>query len=442
MTVMGGLARDFGSSALLVLAVATSAEVASAQVDSWPPGMDGRSVVAITPSAVEGGGAEDFAIVARAIGDRRVVLLGEQGHGDGTTIRAKARLARYLMEKEGFDILLFESGLYDCERSWVDVENGRAFVEEAPGCLFRIWAESEQAAPLLAWIDSAAVADTAVRVGGIDIQPSGRNAPRMLEDLTAFLSLQQDTTGLRPAMSALQRAFAGAMRPAPTSGTGDPVAALTTAVEAVLSLDLHDVDTAGLLGEAAFWRRVLGGIPDFVAVSRELPRPEPRTEIMNLRDRGMGENLVWWAERFPEKRIIVWAATSHLVRDRTGIENDPVPEMIPAGQVAHTALEDEMYTIAFVGTGGTTGGVREGDIGPVPSPPPGSLDARWHSLGQPYGFVDLEALSRSNGWPARPFVTGAIGYRPMETRWERHIDAIFFIREQAPNRLRSGGPRP
>src|SRR5262245_22132107 len=61
-------------------------------------------------------GSTDFADLRRvgeAIGNARIVLLGEQSHGDGTVFLLKARLIEYLHRELGFDVLAFESGLYD-----------------------------------------------------------------------------------------------------------------------------------------------------------------------------------------------------------------------------------------------------------------------------------------------------------------------------------------
>jgi len=59
---------------------------------------------------------EDPAAFGKAVGDARIVFLGEQTHGDGATFLVKTRLIKYLHEEKGFDVLAFESGRIDCEK--------------------------------------------------------------------------------------------------------------------------------------------------------------------------------------------------------------------------------------------------------------------------------------------------------------------------------------
>jgi len=70
---------------------------------------------------------DDFADLepfAKAVGDARIVMLGEATHGDGTTFLAKSRLVRFLHERMGFDVLAFESGLYDMRKAWERMQSG------------------------------------------------------------------------------------------------------------------------------------------------------------------------------------------------------------------------------------------------------------------------------------------------------------------------------
>jgi hypothetical protein len=65
-------------------------------------------------SLVAAGDFSDLAPLADFVGNRRIVLLGESGHGVAEFNHLKVRLVKYLHEELGFDVVAFESSFYEC----------------------------------------------------------------------------------------------------------------------------------------------------------------------------------------------------------------------------------------------------------------------------------------------------------------------------------------
>src|SRR5260221_5450981 len=87
-----------------------------------------------------------------ALKGARVVMLGEHRHDEGTALLAKARLVRFLHEQMGFNVLAFESGLYDCPKAWEFIVKGEEPRKALSRGVFAIWSQSREVQPLFDYI--------------------------------------------------------------------------------------------------------------------------------------------------------------------------------------------------------------------------------------------------------------------------------------------------
>jgi hypothetical protein len=279
----------------------------------------------------------------------------------------------------------------------------------------------------------------------MDFQPSGLRGRQTLTDLAAFLRAQKDTAGIGQALTVLGATYgyitAPATRPRDiTPAMADSIYTATrNAVQQIISRPLRNVPEMGALGDPEFWRRTvsgMGALIDFMrAISEAKPGTFPPAGVMNRRDSVMGENLAWLAKQNPRRRIVVWGATSHFIRNRVGIEGDPAPNMIPAGHVASEKLPRDVYTIAFIGAEGEQGTARRGAAAPtaIPSPDSASLDGLLRDIGSERAFLDLRSIPRGGEWLNAPLVARPLGYASMKTVWPNHLDGVFFMRRMTPS---------
>jgi erythromycin esterase len=131
----------------------------------------------------------DLMPLKKVLRNVQIVMLGESTHGDGATFLGKTRLIKFLHQKMGFDVLVFESGLYEMSKVWESFRQGDHSLAALQQGLFTIWSGSDQIYPLFDYVVGKARTERPLELAGFDSQISGSaSRKQLIKDLEAFLN--------------------------------------------------------------------------------------------------------------------------------------------------------------------------------------------------------------------------------------------------------------
>jgi erythromycin esterase len=376
----------------------------------------------------------DLEPLRAALDGVRLVLLGEADHQGGSDFLAKTRLVKFLHREFGFDVLVFESPMYDMMVAWDSLRAGMP-PDEAFWLGSGTWAGAAQMQPLVAYLGEHARGRRPLEIAGFDHQHQVASAFFFADDLAGFLSVQgvggplvdreSPEHGVLQGLAQVRYRYGVAPRPdAPTRQAF--LAAIEEALVAVSAMpDERARQWAQILRNLACHTRFVLGHADIGSCNRE---------------QQMAENLLWLAnERYPDRKVIVWAATVHALR---APESPPFLRDLPwaasyfpsMAQRIGEAFGSKSYAIGVTS-------YRSADAGIIPDQdlPLPQFEELMAAAGFDYGLLDLRRAAAEGSWAGGEFLARPIGHISGAALWSDMLDGLLFVREFEP---RQNAERP
>lgn len=393
-----------------------------------------RPIQSINPDA---DGYTDLEAIGTAIGNARIVFLGEQDHGDAPTFLAKTRLIKYLHEKKGFDVLAFESDFFALTDGWDGTPRNKdtinPFIKEN---IFGVWTSCNTCSELLfKYIPESFQTEKPLILTGFDDQLCLSHSTRkLISKLDSVLNKQQI-----PIIKA------------PNYLT--EILPLLNVFYKINQLDSNTLKKRGFYLEEIKKQLITTTSPDdyWVVIVENMIRynfqimyQRNSTDYWKrfaLRDKQMAHNLKWLAEnKYPDKKIIVWAANYHVSKFNSHYPEEFLNEARTMGDefTNDTIWSKKTYIIGFTSLQGTAGRVTFKTYN-LPKLNKNSFE-RWVNPEYEYAFTDFKTYNTKNPTANEDFfMSGSVKGNCLHThhkaQWNRIFDGIFFIRDMYPCEL-------
>ncbi len=366
------------------------------------------SISSVNPSDED---YDDLEFLKDVLKDKKIVLLGEQIHYDGTTLLAKTRLVKYLHDSLGFDVLFFESGLYDI---WLmsDTASKMSIPVNPRMGLWWFWSDVEETDEL--WNYLGQMTGNSLAVKGFDVQIiqddiSDSLRMKLIEhhlskkgiDFSNYPSFKKlDGKMYWCSFQYHEKFFAQCEK----DSILFEMDGMTTELEKC-AVDYED----------SIYLCYLKGLRAWYECAWKYDLGEPLR--FQIRDSLMADNFFWHFENDPSKKVIVWASNMHILN----AENEGGIPFKTFGKRIREKYPDDCYSICFSSYCKLNDNDESYETGSNLA-----LEYELHGIGCRYGFIDFQSLDSISSLK-QDVVTRVNQKNDIYGKWTDMMEGLFFI---------------
>jgi len=299
----------------------------------------------------------EFNWINNVIGNSRIVMLGEQDHGDATAFEVKARLVKYLHEEMGFNVLAFESDFYQINQiNDIFINNKISLDELKNNALWDFWTKDKNIQEFYHYLENCNKTNNPIFLTGFDCQfTNWRRDKYFLKNYLHYIIELNDQFVSAELKSILEKTITDLFTKPynheyPNEQKVDFLRVLTKLIE------LKEYNSSKNNQNLQDLKNLKGH------VNYKWSDRKNRTLI---RDQQMFENFKWLYEnKFKGEKVIIWAHNGHIPKDYTSvISKEDIIEMEKEGfsmnfignlmgELLYREYGNEIYSVGFISYSG------------------------------------------------------------------------------------------
>lgn len=350
-------------------------------------------------------------------------------HGVSEFDMVKVRLIKFLHQEMGFDVIAFESSLFEC---FYANENAPDLspIDIMRNSIFGVW-HAHETLVLFDYIKSTQGTDRPLILAGFDVQISSNRGVR---DRPGFLSAVIDSIDHNLASwvhwidsSFVYQATQGINFQGFINSSGDAYASI---YQDVVDFVDANIDTLRAVHKdnplrPLIARQTAWSMTRFIAMMKVL---HSINQYSYLRDEAMAENVDALVEElYPGKKIVIWAHNFHIRHDQSGVQGDTYGAETMGTYIAQRHRPD-LYTVGLYMYRGRAAYNNRSTYVLWP-PVENSVEAIFYQTRCKYVFIDMlgEQQDEGNAWMFGLTPVKTWGTKNLVMKPRNQYDAIVFI---------------